>query len=151
MNPAFLDTVGLLAMWDRDDRWHLAAAPTFAALIAARVPILTTTFVLAECANAAARKPYRLAVDDLRALLATKGGLVIPTDEDWDAAWAAYRRGDAGECRNRRPDLLRRDAAIGRHPGVHQRQALPGGGAGDTVLIDPDNPRASAAAARPSD
>ena len=95
MTPAFLDTVGLLATWDRDDQWHAAAAPRFAALLASRVPLFTTTFVLAECANAVARKPYRPVVDELRAALTHKGSLVFPTADDWDAAWTAYRRGEA--------------------------------------------------------
>jgi uncharacterized protein len=95
VTPVFLDTVGLLASWDRDDQWHSVAAPKFGALLAARVPLFTTTFVLGECANAAARKPYRLAVDKLRAVMTTKGNLVFPTHDDWDAAWLAYRRDEA--------------------------------------------------------
>ena len=29
MNPVFLDTVGLLALWDEDDSWHDAAKKSF--------------------------------------------------------------------------------------------------------------------------
>lgn len=56
--------------------------------------VLTTTFVLAECGNAAARRPYRLAVHRLRAQLETDGRLIWPTEADWRDAWAGYRRGD---------------------------------------------------------
>ena len=63
MSPVFLDTVGLLALWDRSDQWHPTAEAAFQRLTNARVAGITTTFVLAECANAAARRPYRLAVD----------------------------------------------------------------------------------------
>jgi len=41
-------------------------------------------------------RPYRTAVDDLRAWLAAKGWLVEPTTDDVDAAWAAYRAANAG-------------------------------------------------------
>ncbi len=96
MSVAFLDTVGLLATWDRVDQWHPLASPIFATLLAGRTRLVTTTFVLAECANAAARKPYRLVVDELRNLLTGRGALVFPTDDDWDNAWAAYHQGEAG-------------------------------------------------------
>ncbi len=34
MTPVFLDTVGLLAVWDTADQWHPAAAPVFLQLVA---------------------------------------------------------------------------------------------------------------------
>ena len=32
MNAAFLDTVGLLALWDTSDQWHQAAEQAFSKL-----------------------------------------------------------------------------------------------------------------------
>lgn len=96
MSPAFADTVGLLAIWDRTDQWHVDAVDAFNGLNQRQVDLLTTTYVLAECANAAARKPYRLKVADLRDRFEAAGTLIHPTDQDWRDAWQAYRKGEAG-------------------------------------------------------
>lgn len=98
MNYAFLDTVGLLAVWDRHDQWHEGAERAFRNLVADRTPLLTTTFVLAECGSAAARKPYRTAPDRLRRELEQADRLILPTSEDWDAAWIGYARSAAGDA-----------------------------------------------------
>src|SRR5436305_1247681 len=58
----FLDTVGLLALWDKADQWHQAADSAFFSLAKDRSPIVTSTYVLLECGNAASRRPYRAAV-----------------------------------------------------------------------------------------
>ncbi len=55
--------------------------------------VVTTTYVLLECGNSAARRPYRAAVDRLRQALDTAGCLIRPTADDWDAAWQAYLKG----------------------------------------------------------
>ena len=98
MTAAFLDTVGLLALWDASDQWHADAETAFQDLTVRRVPVVTTTFVLLECGNAAARRPYRGEVDGLRQLLEQRNELVIPADDDWDSAWAAYSRGEAARA-----------------------------------------------------
>jgi len=95
VTAVFLDTVGLLALWDASDQWHVAAEPASARLMEARSKLLTTSFVLLECGNAAARRPYRHAVTRLRERLETAGLLIIPTTEDWNQAWAAYSRAEA--------------------------------------------------------
>ena len=59
MNAVFLDTVGLLALWNRSDQWHESAEAAFQSLLARRSPLLTTSLVLLECGNAAARHPFR--------------------------------------------------------------------------------------------
>jgi predicted nucleic acid-binding protein len=89
MSPVFLDTVGLLALWDLADQWHAAAEAAFSRLMTERVPLKTTTFVLLECANASARRPYRLEVQALRQTLEARGDVVIPTPADWTHAWEA--------------------------------------------------------------
>ncbi len=91
MNPVLLDTVGLIAVWDKADQWHGDAAPVFLNLVKSGRIMLTTTVILYECGNAASRRPYRTTVDDLRVWLAAKGWLVEPTASDVGAAWADYR------------------------------------------------------------
>jgi len=92
MTAVFLDTVGLLALWDIADQWHVDAERAFDVLRQAKTRLLTTTFVLLECGNAAARRPYRAEPDILRELLAGRGELITPTDDDWRQSWEEYRR-----------------------------------------------------------
>jgi predicted nucleic acid-binding protein len=96
MTTVFLDTVGVLALWDTSDQWHSPATEAFASLVADRAELATTTYVLAECANAAARRPYRLAVCRLRDQLEAARSLVTPSESDWQVAWEAYRRSECG-------------------------------------------------------
>ena len=65
MNAVFLDTVGLLAIWDEDDQWHKIASPVYERILQDRLLVVTTTAVLLECGNAAARTHFR---DDVVAL-----------------------------------------------------------------------------------
>jgi predicted nucleic acid-binding protein len=62
----FLDTVGLLAVWDESDQWHHAAQACLSKLLASRADLVTSSFVLLEGGNAVARRPYRSAVCRLR-------------------------------------------------------------------------------------
>ena len=94
MKPIFLDTVGLIALWDQSDQWHPAAANAFELIIDLQIPLITTTFILLECGNASARRPYRMQVDLLREELASLNLLVFPEENDWLAAWEAYRAYD---------------------------------------------------------
>jgi predicted nucleic acid-binding protein len=96
MSPVFLDTVGLIAVWDKADQWHDEAEPVFLSLVRFGRTILTTTLILYECGNAAAGRPYRTSIDDLRKWLAAKGWLIEPTASDLETAWAAYRTASAG-------------------------------------------------------
>ena len=92
----FLDTVGLLALWDESDQWHPAAHACFIDLLASRADLVTTSFVLLECGNAVARRPYRPAVGRLRQQLEQGNRLIAPTVTDWQSAWAAYASEEAG-------------------------------------------------------
>lgn len=40
MTPVFLDTVGLVAIWNHSDQWHAAAMAIFTGLIQRQVPLL---------------------------------------------------------------------------------------------------------------
>jgi uncharacterized protein len=96
MKPVFLDTVGLIALWDEADQWHQAAAPIFSALLAAHRNLVTTSTVLLECGNAAARKSYRQDVSDLRQNLLAHGDLIEPATAEMEQAWREFSAGVEG-------------------------------------------------------
>jgi len=98
MNGVFLDTVGLIAVWDTSDQWHQPAAAAFNALLQASVPLVTTSYVLLESGNAASRRPYRHRVNALRNHLNDANLLVEPTSDDVETAWTAFDRGEAGQA-----------------------------------------------------
>lgn len=98
MNPLFLDTVGLIALWDESDQWHAEAAAAFETVFRQGRSLMSTTLVLFECGNASARRPYRSDVCDLRRSLAGEGWLVEPTPAEIEEAWAAYERCEAGQA-----------------------------------------------------
>lgn len=98
MTTVFLDTVGLLALWDVADQWHQAAEAAFQQVVEQRLPVATTTYVLLECGNASARHPYRLEPDQLQQLLSARGDLIVPSELDWQLAWAMYRRAEFGRA-----------------------------------------------------
>lgn len=99
MRAVFLDTVGLLALFDVRDQWHPAAEAAWDLEVAEGTPVLTTPLVLVECANAAARRPpLRAAVANLRETLTAVNAVIEPLGREWDAAWQSYARGEAGEA-----------------------------------------------------
>jgi len=91
----FADTVGLIALWDSRDQWHVPASKAYQSILAAGAVMVTTTAILLECGNAAARKPYRPLVVKLRHLMIEQQTLITPLDADWEQAWAAYGSGQA--------------------------------------------------------
>ena len=64
------------------------------AIAGEQVNFVTTNFVLLECGNAAARRPYRSAPSRLCKKLEQQGKLISPTVEDWKAAWTNYENGE---------------------------------------------------------
>ena len=98
MNGVFLDSVGLLAVWSKQDQWHNAAEAAYQDLHHNARQLLTTPLVLWECGNAAARRPFRSHVNRLRQKLIQEGLLVDPTAQEIEEAWAAYDRGDAAQA-----------------------------------------------------
>jgi uncharacterized protein len=98
MTPVFLDTVGLLAVWDVDDQWHGAAVPVDERIVRTGQTTVTTPLVLYECGNATSRGPFRANVDELRRLMAQEGQLIEPTPEEIESAWTDFVRGMAGSA-----------------------------------------------------
>jgi uncharacterized protein len=98
VNEVFLDTVGLIAVWDVADQWHAAADAAYQELLKQGRRLVTTPLILFECGNASARRPYRPRVNVLRQSLIHEGLLVEPTAQAVEEAWAAYDRGDAAQA-----------------------------------------------------
>jgi uncharacterized protein len=98
MTPVFLDTVGLLAVWDVTDQWNAAADAAYQAITQRGQQVLTTPLILWECGNAAARRPFRQRVNALRQKLFKEGVLIEPTPQEIERAWAAYDRGEAAQA-----------------------------------------------------
>jgi len=96
MRTVFLDSVGLLALWDRSDQWHAAAEAAYQLLSASPVRLVTSSLILFECGNAAARRSYRNDVADLWAALDAVGDLYRPTGAQTARAWANYSVGSPG-------------------------------------------------------
>ncbi len=135
MTTVFLDTVGLIALWNRSDQWHAVATAAFHALDPKNTHLVTTTYVLLECANAAARRPYRDKVIAIRDDMGQAGDLYEPTLQE-------RRTGVDGLCpqasrvgRRHRSRFLRRHAPPGPFGSVHQRRSLSGGRIHHSVLI----------------
>lgn len=95
-SPVFLDTIGLLALWDRSDQWHLAATQAFQEFSKERASLYTSSLVLLECANVAARRPYRGVVSALWQEMKAAGRVFHPNEKDWEEAWSDYERGFVG-------------------------------------------------------
>jgi len=98
MSAVFVDTVGLLALWDQADQWHPVAATAFARLKETNRELVTTAYVILECGNAAARRPYRGEVNALREQFESAKALIHPSEGDWRQAWDDYRRGAADQA-----------------------------------------------------
>jgi predicted nucleic acid-binding protein len=88
--------VGLLALWDRSDQWHVPATQAFQIFSQERASLYTSSLVLLECANAAARRPYRTVVAALGREMKAAGRVFHPSEEDWEEAWSAYGREPVG-------------------------------------------------------
>jgi len=91
MRTVLLDSIGLIALWDESDQWHEAAIDAFQKLVPP-VRLVSTTFVMMECGNAAARRRYRAEVALLWRRLKRDGDLIVPTEDQVQAAWEAYWR-----------------------------------------------------------
>ena len=84
MTDVFLDTVGMIAVWDATDQWHVAAKEAYTRLLHEGRRLVTTSLVLLECGNASARRTYRTDVCELRSVLLQEGLLFEPLAEELD-------------------------------------------------------------------
>jgi predicted nucleic acid-binding protein len=98
MKDVFLDTVGMIAVWDDTDQWHADAKAAYDLLFGRGRKLVTTPLVLYECGNASARRTYRPDVCELRRSLLQEGLLIEPTAKEIEDAWAAYEQGGAGQA-----------------------------------------------------
>ncbi len=96
MSAVFLDTVGLLALWDIRDQWHNPAQAAFDRLREAGAAVITTSFILAECGNATSRTNARSEVIRFGAAMEAGGALIIPSDSEWHEAWTRFAAGYIG-------------------------------------------------------
>jgi predicted nucleic acid-binding protein len=98
VRTVFLDTVGLIALWDESDQWHADASAAYARLRLKPTRLVTTSSVLYECGNAAARRPYRGEVAKFRKLMERSGNLIHPTVEQLEHAWTEYEDRQPGSA-----------------------------------------------------
>jgi predicted nucleic acid-binding protein len=95
MKRVFLDTVGLIAIWDSTDQWNAVAEMAMLELMKSSIATITTDQILMECGNASSRRPYRCEVNALRKKLKEGGKLFQPTEAEMEQAWEAYDRQEA--------------------------------------------------------
>ncbi len=86
MNMVFLVTVGLIALWSADDQWHAPALTAFKLIMSQRQVVVTSSFVLLECANASSRRPFRIDLLNMRDELQAAGAIIDPSSEDVESA-----------------------------------------------------------------
>jgi predicted nucleic acid-binding protein len=98
MKNVFLNTVGMIAVWDDTDQWHDVAQAAYELLFSQGRKLTTTPFVLGECGNASARRTYRSDVCELRRSLIQEGLLIEPTAQEIEAAWEDYEQGKAAQA-----------------------------------------------------
>jgi predicted nucleic acid-binding protein len=98
MSNVFVDTVGLIAVWDVRDQWHAAADAAYQELLKQGRTLITTPLILWECGNAAARRPYRQRVRVIRQYFVEERLLIDPTHDEIEDAWTAFDRGDAAQA-----------------------------------------------------
>jgi len=98
LNAVFLDTVGLVALWNTSDQWHAHAERAHALFRQAQSNLVTTTHVLLECGNAVARTHLRAKLTQLRIKLLEQNGLIDPSEDDWKQAWDVFDRGHPGDA-----------------------------------------------------
>ncbi|MSR56327.1 MAG: PIN domain-containing protein [Planctomycetaceae bacterium] len=96
MRTVFLDTVGLIAVWSRRDQWHTAADSVYRTFDPRTTRLVTTSYILLECAKQAVRRSYRTDVVRLREDLGLVGDLFEATPVELDQAWNDYSRGAPG-------------------------------------------------------
>jgi predicted nucleic acid-binding protein len=76
MNVVFLDTVGLIALWNASDQWHQSAEGAYRSIQQTYQGVITTPHVFFECGNLASKTSFRSEVNALRQILLAREELV---------------------------------------------------------------------------
>jgi len=92
MRQVFLDTVGLLAVREKSDQWHVSPVSAMSRFANLGTRTWTSDSVMLECGNAVARKEYHDEFVNMRIDFLTLGTLAVPTELEIDFAWDAYAR-----------------------------------------------------------
>jgi hypothetical protein len=80
------------------DQWNERATQVFVELMARGEDFCTSSYVILECANAAARQPFRRDVIEVRQQFQADGKLIVPGTDDELTAWEAYAQGQAADA-----------------------------------------------------
>ena len=93
MNPAFLDTSGLIALTDTDDYWHSQAVEVWKDLVQRKRRLVTTSVVLIELADGLAKVNFRSIAYQLRkALKSAQNVEIVQVDERLEkTGWQLFR------------------------------------------------------------
>ena len=93
MNQVFLDTSGLIAVVNTDDRWHAKAESVWADLVASSASHVTSSLVLIELADGMSRIQHRpLALQIVDALRNSKRITIVQSDASIETrAWQLFR------------------------------------------------------------
>jgi predicted nucleic acid-binding protein len=98
LSDVFLDTVGLLALFNVDDQWHGAADAAYERIKRDGRNFITTSFVFLEAGNAAARTRVRPLIITVRRQMAEQGRIDFPSQRDWEHGWSLYEQNFANRA-----------------------------------------------------
>src|SRR5437867_11146331 len=115
-----MDTVGFLAVWNKSDQWHGDAATAFERINQPETTLLTTSFVLLECGNAAARNSLRDEVDLVRQQFELAGTLIWPTAKGLERRLVCLPAERSRFSGDRGSELVCRYAPVGTDRSLHQ-------------------------------
>ena len=93
MTSVFLDTSGLIALVNTDDRWHRKAETVWAELSDSGAGLITTSLVLIELADGLSRVHHRsLALQLVDGLERSRRVEIVPVDEHLEKlGWQLFR------------------------------------------------------------
>src|SRR5438309_935934 len=98
MNDVFLDTVGMIAVWDDTDQWHFAAKAAYALLLSQGRKLGYDSPCALRMRECIGPPHVPVGVCELRRVLIQEGLLTEPTMREIEQAWTAYGRGEAAQA-----------------------------------------------------
>jgi predicted nucleic acid-binding protein len=87
-----LDTVGLLALVNRNDQWHAAAQAAYASHQLSQSDFIATSYITAEACSAASRTPLRARVASIVREMSDDNRLIYPTKDEYLSALDEYEQ-----------------------------------------------------------